>query len=77
MYTECVIYTILPSLNLWKLSSIVKIDQLTEPIKLNTICIIYPNINLIWYDSDLLNLFIKDNEMKEIITGMKNYNKIK
>jgi len=79
MWIEYTQYVILPSLNLWKISSIVLNDKIEILGNTNTLLIVFHNIKneeddkqLLWYDRELFKFFYKTEECPEMITLIKN-----
>jgi|LakMenEpi03Aug12_release.lakeMendotaPanAssembly.Ray.scaffolds.fasta_scaffold2395954_1 hypothetical protein len=68
------IFNILPSKNIWKLESIVREEKIDSIISNDTIAIIYPELNSMWYNIDLLRLCYPKEECKEIIKAIKTNN---
>jgi hypothetical protein len=69
-----IIFNILPSKNIYKLESIVREEKINSIISNGTIAIIYPELNSMWYNIDLLRLCYPKEECKEIIKAIKTNN---
>ena len=73
-YTQ---YIILPSLKLWKLSSIISTDRINTLLNTETLLCVFHNIKsdkkeILWYDRELFKFFYKAEECPEMITLIKN-----
>jgi hypothetical protein len=69
-----IIFNILPSKNIYKLESVAREEKINSIISNNTIAIIYPELNSMWYNIDLLRLCYPKEECKEIIKAIKTNN---
>ncbi len=67
-------FTLLPSKNIYKLESVSREENVDSIIFDNTIAIIYPELNSMWYNIDLLRLCYPKEECKEIIKAIKTNN---
>jgi hypothetical protein len=67
-------FTLLPSKNIYKLESVAREENVDSIIFDNTIAIIYPELNSMWYNIDLLRLCYPKEECKEIIKAIKTNN---
>lgn len=67
-------FTLLPSRNIYKLESVAREDKIDSIISNDTIAIIYPELNSMWYNIDLLRLCYPKEECKEIIKAIKTNN---